>query len=91
MKFNVNGVEISSNDLKPLRKKRNENYYYLIGYNMGDWIYNGMYWCTDENGKRYANNQYEFIHVNGKSRWIATYAEFKEYISGYDIEALKKY
>ena len=70
--------------------RRKENYWWLIGYNMGEWVYNGMYWCIDENGKRFANCQYEFIHVNGESRWIATHKEFIEYINGYNLEEVRK-
>lgn len=62
-----------------------EHYSRLIGYEFGEYIYNGAYW-TEEGQK-----QYEFLkYENGKNgppteQYLTDYKGFREVIDKYDF------
>lgn len=66
-------------------KKKGEKYSRLVGYNFGDYIFEGAYWDT-ETGKR----QYKFSkHENGFNEdattiFVTEYKGFRQLIDQYD-------
>jgi hypothetical protein len=73
-------------------KKRSLNYEWLVGYRMNDLVFNGI--CDKDNMNKNKNSQYEFIKYDDDNKPINSilmnYQDFKEYISKYNLEGLKR-
>ena len=64
-------------------KKRQDNYWWLVGVDLGGWNYDGT--ARDHEGKL----QYCFIDQKGQLQFMY-YKDFIEYISAYDLTEYKK-
>ena len=75
---------IHSHKKGEIKEMARETYSWLIGVELGEYIYNGKYW--NDNG----SCQYHMIAVNESHSWYASYREFKNHIDGFDLSEYKK-
>lgn len=66
-------------------KERGEKYSRLIGYNFGEYIYDGAYWNTETGKKEYAFSTYKNgLNQDATSMYITDYKGFRELIDQYN-------
>lgn len=64
-------------------RTRNENYWWLVGVDLGGWNYDGL--AVDHEGRL----QYCFIDQKGQLQFMY-YKEFRQYIRQFDLTEYKR-